>query len=351
MYCWPLTALFYTFAIHVSSAAAAKNQFQQWYPEYGFIFDRILNNSCSPQFELYTDGRANKTEWEQSSRWLGSGGTSALVVPLVNCLLENAPEYVKSDMAGASVLLGLTPSILIGFGSDVAERSALSVVGRRPFLALYLSVGAPAVSPLRLFEHRKLTDILGERRGRLEPKFFNLYIECIILIIECAIVFGAIANNVVLAHDLAARAVASFAPHLTYLPLLWIFLAAAPHIFAVIALSRLIVVKSTTHKMSLRRRFKTWFMPWMEPQAATLETFNETPLYLSLSSFVSILTNMHFIFGTLLFSSLLFISVRDSIHIVGRFLASVFVCRIVLMYELARLRHLYNSTDGYRLIT
>ncbi|KAL7930846.1 hypothetical protein V8C35DRAFT_129022 [Trichoderma chlorosporum] len=350
MYCLFLTALLYTIAVHVRPAAAAKNQFQQWYPEYGFIFERILHNNCSSQYELYTTGKANRTEWEQSSHWLGAGGTSALVVPLVNCILENAPEYVKSGMAGASVLLGLTPNILIGFGADVAERSVLSVIGRRPFLALCLSVGSPSVSPLPLFEHRKVTEILDERRGRVEPKFFNLYVETLILIVECLMVLGAVANNVVLGQDLAIRAVASFAPHLTYLPLLWIFLAVAPHIFGVIAMSRLVVVKSATHKMSLRHRLETWFVPWMEPQAATLETFKETPLYLSLSSFVSILTNMHFIFGTLLFSSMLFISVRDSIQIVGRFLASVFVCRLVLMYELARLRHLYNSTSGYRLV-
>ncbi|EHK20729.1 uncharacterized protein TRIVIDRAFT_119076, partial [Trichoderma virens Gv29-8] len=325
--------------------AAAKNQFQQWYPEYGFIFDRILHNNCSSQYELYTNGTENRTEWEQSSRWLGAGSTSALIVPLVNCVLENAPEYVKSGMAGASVILGLTPSILAGLGSDLAERSVLSVIGRRPFLALFLSVGSPAVSPLPLFEHRKFIEILDERRGRMEPKFFTsekLYVESMILIAECLVVFGAIANNALLARDLAIRAVASFAPQLTYLPLLWISLAAAPHIFAVIALSCLIAVQPATHEMSFGRRLKAWlkawFVPWMKPEAATLITDNESATYLSLSSFVSILTCMHFIFGTLLFSSILFVSVRDSLPIVGRFLASVFVCRLVLMYELARLR-------------
>ncbi|KAM3484202.1 hypothetical protein MY8738_002470 [Beauveria namnaoensis] len=330
-------------------AAAATNHFQQWYPEYGFILDRIVHSNCSNQYELYTHGALDRNEWKNTSRWLGAGASAAHVVPLVECILEHAPEFVKSGMAGASVLLGLTPSILAAFGSDAAERSVLSVIGNRPFLALCLSVGSPAVPPLRLFEYRSFTEILGDRTGRLIPKFFGFYAESMILVAEYALVFAAIANNAALGYELGARATITFAPHLRYLVLLWSFLAAAPHIFAAIGLSRLVCIKPSSCQKTLHSQLATWFVPWKGRGTFHLLTYDEKPLYLSLSSFVSILTSVHFIFGTLVFSSLLFISIRDSLPIVGRYLASVFVCRVVLMFELARLRQLYN-TGGYRLV-
>ncbi|KAK6337263.1 hypothetical protein TWF730_002669 [Orbilia blumenaviensis] len=335
--------------VHITYVVTERRQFRVWYPEFGFIFDSIVQNNCTEEYGLYTTGVLNRTEWEQSSRWLGGGSTSALVVPLLNCILDNTPEYLKSGMSSASVVLGLTPGILAAFGSDVPELATLSVIGRRRFLALSLSLGSPAVNPLRLFEYRGFSEILGDRQGRLKPRFFNLYIESLILVIEFVIVFGAIVNNIILGYELGIKTVASFAPHHTFLPLLWILLAAVPHIAARMGLSCLVVVKSVKRRMVFRNHIQKWFAPWMEPEAATLQISDETPLYLFMSSFVSILTCGHFIFGTLLFSSVLFVSVRDSIPILARFLLSVFACRLVLVYELARLRQLYNATDGYRL--
>ena len=47
------------------------------------------------------------------SRWLGSWHKVAeqLTVPLVNCIMNACPEFMKSDMASANVLLGLAPCL------------------------------------------------------------------------------------------------------------------------------------------------------------------------------------------------------------------------------------------------
>ena len=45
---------------------------------------------------------------------------------------------------------------------------------------------------------------------------------------------------------------------------------------------------------------------------------------------------------------MLFISVKDSLAVIGRYFVSVMCCRIVLMYELATLRDSFNviTVDG-----
>lgn len=52
--------------------------------------------------------------------------------------------------------------------------------------------------------------------------------------------------------------------------------------------------------------------------------------------------DIHVIFGTLAFSSMQFISVKDAFGVIGRYTASVIVCRVIVMYELSGLR---SATD------
>ena len=46
----------------------------------------------------------------------------------------------------------------------------------------------------------------------------------------------------------------------------------------------------------------------------------------------------HWIFGTLVFSSTLFIGTLDALGVIARYLASALVCRIILLVELAGVR-------------
>jgi hypothetical protein len=49
-------------------------------------------------------------------------------------------------------------------------------------------------------------------------------------------------------------------------------------------------------------------------------------------------TALHIIFGTTIFSSMLFVSIDDGCIIIISLMASVIVCRVILTYELAVLR-------------
>lgn len=337
------SALLLLLVVHVRDVSAAMRHFEQWYPEWGFIFDRIVHDNCSTEYELFENDSVTRAEWHQTIRWLGPGYPSSSIGPLVNCIVEHSTEYIKVGMAAANVVLGLTPGLLACLGSPTDETSILSICGRRPFLALCLSAGSPAVVPLRLFQYRNVAEILDQRPGRLKPVFYRLPGELFIYIAEYIIVFAAIANVVCLGYELGSRVVLIFAPELTYLVLLWIFLGVVPHMVAAVALKLRIRVRlapSGARVLSIRY----WIAPWEVYDDVHVDVLPETLFYGFLSGVTAILISAHIIFGTLVFSSMLFISVQNCIPVIARFIASAIACRVILLFELARLRHLCHET-------
>ncbi|KAJ5448476.1 hypothetical protein N7445_003297 [Penicillium cf. griseofulvum] len=343
--------------LQITHVSGARDQFQHWYPEFNHIFERIIRENCSSEHHFYLTAQKNRTYWNETSRWIGSGNTASLIAPLVNCIMGACPEYMKSNMASANVILGLAPMILATLGSDVDETSALAVIGNRPFFALCLTVGSPAVIALRSFDYRDPKAVLNDRPLRLAPVFFDFHIELLITVLEYALVFAAITNVGTLGYQLGQNVALSFAPNYGYLILLWCFFSPIGHMVAAWALrlhvhwpGRTCIKKSRFpcfSSSSFRDQLKTFFVGYtLNHPPPDFELKKETPLYLLLSWILSLLTAAHVMFGTLVFSSMLFISVRDSITVITRFMGSVIVCRVVLMYELAKLRHLRNLHTG-----
>ncbi len=56
-----------------------------------------------------------------------------------------------------------------------------------------------------------------------------------------------------------------------------------------------------------------------------------------------ILAYTHWIFGTLVFSSTLFIGTLDALGVIARYVASALVCRMILLVELAGIRGLEET--------
>ena len=73
---------------------------------------------------------------------------------------------------------------------------------------------------------------------------------------------------------------------------------------------------------------------------------DENLFFLLLSWFTSVCTVLHIIYGTLVFSSTLFISTQDSTGVAGRYVGSVVLCRIVLAYEFSGLRQTIDPSDA-----
>lgn len=115
--------------------------FQHWFPQYGPTFQGYINGACEKAFIAYINPNAPTT--------CNYGG--CLSGRVVHCLLAQATESMKANMAAAAVLLGLLPTTLSLIGSNTVETGVLAL--RRPFLATLLAAGTPAVVPMRMFDY------------------------------------------------------------------------------------------------------------------------------------------------------------------------------------------------------
>jgi len=337
---WP-AVLFSLLLYQVSASDLPRDQFKDWYPEFGHVFDRILHKNCSVEYNTYLTGNINQTLIDRY-RYVGADKDNVLAQSVSNCILEATSEFIKSNMAGAGVLLGLTPTILAAVGSSADETAMLFDLSRRPLLAILLAAGSPAVFPLRSFEHRDPLAILREREGRLRPPILPSYIEWLIMIFEYVLALAAISNVVSISWELGRRAICGFAPHVTYIPLLWAVLNIGIHISSAAALWLRTSVKCEQPSTSYLDIIKLHFTPLMKQKPVVVTLYPETYSFVFFSWLTPLFTVLHCLFGTLAFSSMLFISVRDSIYVISRFMVSVIVCRIILMYELAALREAVN---------
>lgn len=334
---YSLVSLILLLGYHFKLALAARDQFKKWYPEFGFIFDRILHANCTEEYDTYLHATKNRSHID---RFTGGGWTNQLAQPVVNCILGKTAEFVKSNTGSAQVLPGLAPSMLAVLGPSTEETSLLFVVGRRPFLALCIAAGSPAVFPMRSFEPKDPLELLKDRKGRKRPPSLSYIKAPMVMALEYVVVVGAIANIATVSKELGVQVVCSFAPHLTYLVLLWAFLILIIHTSGSIAL--LLCARVSHREVSSRiwEWIRVQVVPFDQqgPINVKVEIYPETYWSLFFAWFTAILTVCHVIYGTLTFSSMLFISVKNSLVVIARYFFSVICCRVVLMYELAALR-------------
>ncbi|KAJ5549631.1 hypothetical protein N7513_006865 [Penicillium frequentans] len=311
------------FLAFLPNPAFARAQFQDWYAEYGFIFNRIISENCPSEYEFYKAGHTNNTLWLEHSRWLGSGHEvlEQLTVPLINCMLGACPEFIKSDMAGANVLLGLAPSILAVLGSNIDETSLLAVVGNRPFLALILAAGSPAVIPMRPLEYRDPLEALKARTDDLPLNFF-LFIPCRSSYPYFIITWAFLG---LFAHSCAALGLRLRTGRADPIPNgkhWWSFIT---HIGEVVGLPS---HTTTVGGDDLYNKLKRLFTGYSKEDPPPKFVVNRLTICTwTVNLVLAVMTSCHVIL----------------VYVLGRFMCSVLVCRILLMYELAKLRVLYNQ--------
>jgi hypothetical protein len=230
----PVVIIFLYFTSTASTFAT--QQFQEWYPEWRFILNRILDENCHEEYEYWFNGQRNMTKFALVDVWLGAYGESALARPIASCILSNTSDWIKSEMASTAVLLGLTLTILACLGSSIEESSTLAIIAQKHFLVLCLAFGSPALNPIGTFEYTKPLDILKSRKHGLKfPTFFSRSYY-IIICVEYLFVAGAIVNMATVIWDLGCRVSYTFAPQRVYLPMLWAFLGSVVHVVGAIAL-------------------------------------------------------------------------------------------------------------------
>ncbi|KAF6837125.1 hypothetical protein CPLU01_03237 [Colletotrichum plurivorum] len=322
-------------------AADSKDQFKTWYQEFGPTFEAIMEGNCSTEYEKYltVPKKDAPIDW-----FTGGGNTNRLAQPVANCILGHTSDYILSNMAAAAVVLGLMPTILAMVGNSVEETSTLCVIGQRPLLSLMLAAGSPAIFPIRSFEYVKPMKLVKPRRYRLRATLASKASRKAVLVIEYLFAVAIIVNTYTLSNQLGVMVVSMLAPQLTYLEFLWSIIGVAIHLSAAFSLWARTRITSGTRLEYIQEILWQQFRPldhhvWNKAEIKDEDTY----LSMALSYFTSLLGTCHVIYGSMLFSSLVFISATDSLTVLARYMGSAMASRIILMHELFWLRHIVGD--------
>lgn len=267
-------------------------------------------------------------------------------------------------MASASVLLGLTPSILASVGPTFAEISMLT--HRRPFLAFLISLGSPAIYPSRFATYEDPFEVYQPHVGALSIPPIGRPYSGIISACQYLLAAGAALNVWKLSYDLGIQSVISWWCTFGFAPLFWTSLNVGIYFLAVLALRIRMASRHSPRDQYLelvQPELKTTVIWGYLKSAAGQEVHlsaNDTEsreaqdnsvlssIAVALSIAAGWLAVLHIAFGTAVFSGLLFINIRFGVLVFVRYLASVTVCRMILSFEICGMRSIMEagSEDG-----
>ncbi|KAM7197963.1 hypothetical protein V8F20_006411 [Naviculisporaceae sp. PSN 640] len=343
-------------------------RFEAWYPQYRPTLNYILSQNCSTELFTYRSGNYSAPIDD-----LGGGDApSHIIQPLVQCIMDALPEYIKMSMSASQVLLGVTPTILSILGPSVEESALLYIVGRRPILAWFLALGSPSVYFSRAFEYRNPVEILQghhERVGQQCPR--RKVWELVVVAVEYTVALGSVANLILQTWELGVQTFCSIWPNTFGGPTIWLVLRIVLHMLSLLLVrlrirrnacgGGVVPGKGLTKKewtkgiweraVVILRRYE--FKPCVTQgprdgevdRAVSVDVWGETRGFITVAWILHTLTVVHILFGTLVFSSLMFIGTRDAVFVLGRFMASVLFCRVILMYEIAGLREAFLQSN------
>jgi hypothetical protein len=311
---------------HADIVAAGATQFQQWFPQYGGVVQTSLDANCSGQYRDYLSH--NVTSCPVDTR-------ACLASSVVICILTSLDEGMKANFASAAVLLGIMPSTLGLGGSNTIETALLAQ--RRPIFALLLAGGSPAVSLFKAFEDVKLHRYFSIKPINSASPTLPRPAAVALVLLEYVFAILAVTNVVHVCWELSNMAVCSFTPETAYMPLLWACLALCVHLSGA-ETNRLRITllgKRPTAIEFFKREFQ---LNARLPSKIVRLKKSKSKRFLLCSWITSIGSALHIMFGTLVFSSILFIGTKDAAFVVLRFLASATTCRAILVFELSGMK-------------
>ncbi|KAI0508845.1 hypothetical protein F5B22DRAFT_618937 [Xylaria bambusicola] len=321
--------------------ASPTHQFDHFFPGWNNLVQNILRENCSEPYAEYLADNLNLTL-----------GFQSLVNPVIDCILEEFPEFRKAELATGALVLGLIPTILQSIGSSTVETALVGL--RRPVLGFLISAGSPAVSMMKTNDFARAVTEFVEGGEPTELGIESLRWSAgratwavLIAILEYVIVGGAVANVLHLAWELGYHAVAIFAPNTIFGVPLWTLGAALIHVAGCAALwvrirIRTVDARSGPGYTVSTKPLNTWvpaqFLPavFQPPIVFELRRDRSSSFWFySLTWAISIGILAQVAFGTLVLSGLLFFSLADCLIIVGRYTVSAVACRAVVRLELA----------------
>lgn len=319
----------------VTPISVTQPTFRKWLPEYKDFFQNTLTEKCLSDYQL----------WEKQNGFQNTTATRLVI----NCLLQNTEEWRKANMASAIVLIGSIPTVLGLTGSHVAE---VTVVGTfRPWLAILVAYGAPVMNPSPALTNMDPLTLLEARKKGRGFRIPECLPKWMIVPLLYLLAIAAVANLVHTCRQFSVGTLFSFAPRLYWLPYVWwataywVFLAGALALGARIQCSK--SKKMENGKPTpIWRRLRNELTTLLPGQDMKLTLKRETKRFIVYSWLNSVLVALHILFGTLMFSSALFVATRDALMLGGRVMVSHLLCRMIVSFELAGLRATVTADYG-----
>ncbi|KAI1409701.1 hypothetical protein F5Y13DRAFT_203105 [Hypoxylon sp. FL1857] len=313
-----------------AAPAFSQAHFREWFPQYRFNFTSIMRDNCSSIYDNYVTGTRN-----------GTTGKSATSRPVVACILAAIDEAGKANLATAGVVLGLLPTMLSITSSMTNEVGLVAL--RRPVLGLLLAAGAPSANALRTFQQPEPAQLLLEPSPfrTLYPSHLSPSMQIVVSAVQYLAGLGAVANLAEVSYEVCLRTNVSWATETAYLPALWAFLTVIIHFLGTIAVH--LRIKFINHRVSdsawgecvklCPHWLKQEVVPIISQRIDRAETRRATWWFLITSWGASIATFWQIIFGTCIFSGILFISTQDAYLVFARYWISTLCCRLIVMFE------------------
>ncbi|PCD21129.1 hypothetical protein AU210_016555 [Fusarium oxysporum f. sp. radicis-cucumerinum] len=254
------------------------------------------------------------------------------------------PEFRKAELASAAVILGLAPSVLQLLSASYLDTAMLAY--RRPILALLLSMSSSGVRPLTATEYNNSITKMGTSLPSMTfGKSQSAWAPVIVSLSEYIIAAATVANNVYLAYQLSLWAVCTFSPGADFLPAIWAVAATTIHLIGHLVARLGISIEDRGEGGELYNKRKLWYglrtelipIHWQSRLKVKADN-RHMGWFLTLASVLYVGDMLQALFGTIVLSSLVFISVRDAAIIVIRLVASALFARLIVIFELAGLR-------------
>ena len=214
-----------TFVALLGSSCSKAEQYHHWYGFYSFTLRDIAGSKC---YSNYTTG-----EFPELAKYGVPNGIDVCRA-MTTCLLQNLGDMDKADMQSATIVLGLTPTILAYLGPTVGELALLS--SRRPVLATLLALGAPAIFAIRPFELYKPGDALTKDSGAFVLHKQSLLKAAVMGAVQYLMITLAAINCLLNSLQLGSSTILSWKCRWSYLELAWNFMPLASHLCAAVSL-------------------------------------------------------------------------------------------------------------------
>ena len=210
--------------MHLTQSNA--KQFSHW---YGFYSKTLLHYAGPQCYPNYTAGN-----FPEYTKYMIEEGQINICKSMTTCLLQNIDDFDKADMQSATIILGLMPAILSYVGPTVGEMAL--ICSRRPVLAVFLMLGAPAVFATRPFEFNNAGESLKKDFGNFVLHRQTPLMASVITAAQCFLLCLAVTNCLLNSLQLGTSTILSWKCLWPYLQLGWNFMPLAPLLCATLSL-------------------------------------------------------------------------------------------------------------------